>query len=95
MGYLSGHSHLVAIARSRKGLQPSMLSNFMNVVDVRSGSKADLKQRKLNVHSSLNSGHSRRRRLCPFCAAGLMHRSKQHLFLITLSAREIIVGGTS
>jgi hypothetical protein len=50
-------------------------------------SKADLRQRIVDIRSSLNSGHSPATDTSEKCHEGLVHPSKPHLYSITLSAR--------
>jgi hypothetical protein len=60
------------------------------------GSKADTSQRNRHVRFTPESRHVRCNRGCRFWAiSGLMHRSKQHLYSITSSARVSMVGGTA
>ena len=58
-------------------------------------SKTEVGSRLSLVRSSLNNGHAGAAASCPFGAAGLMRRSKRHLYSITLSARPSSEGGTA
>jgi hypothetical protein len=58
--------------------------------------KADICSATRHVCFTPKSGHWQRTTPCPLCAkSGLMHRSKQHLYSITSSARVSSEGGTS
>ena len=69
---------------------------WLRLRQVRYGSNSEVGPLYRNVRSTLNS---RRRRPAPACPKGankrLMHRSKRHLYSITLSARPSSEGGTA
>jgi hypothetical protein len=51
-------------------------------------------RRRCDVRFTPESGHVQCNSVCPLCAnSGLMHRSKQHFYSITSSARVSSVGG--
>src|SRR5437868_8964376 len=74
---------------------PHLTVSTRYLSNVRFGSKADVTLVNFDVRFTPESRHRSARGQCPLWASsGLMHRSKQHHFSITSSARANSVWGT-